>query len=383
MKFKKIFFLFLILLPQCKFLSKEKGCSQEKQYHFFYNKPTPPESKVVAVSIFRQNKITNPNKFKTYIQGLKAGAKDLPNKLPGWIYRVYTDLSLMTGTDEFSQKFRKIMSEIIPLDHVQVVTYVFPEFLDQPDSILHKQFFGTLARFHASFDENVKYALIRNARNPITKIDVRYIKRWIKSKKKLMLYSCMRSEENKPLAHHFENEKLEKSYYDINFQSYGYKINGVFHKLDIVANLILAGLWATYDGLQAQIWNDILKSLRNKQGNLRIGVDEIVLTDILFNYGYLKHGNNYCIRPKSSFLLTMKNYGYEKEVEIIAKQFNLSAQALIANINGGAAPDWVANKIENNIRILIKNNKNIESLYKNWEKTDRPSIVELLYSRKI
>ena len=116
---KKKFFLFLLVLisSQTLFVLAQENLSSEQfcSKNFFYTKKTPPNSNVVSVSAFRPKKITNHTKFMTYIYGMEKGARDLPNKLPGWIYRIYTDRSLSSSNDMLSLEFQRILLYIIKI----------------------------------------------------------------------------------------------------------------------------------------------------------------------------------------------------------------------------------------------------------------------------
>ena len=211
-----------------------------KDYELFYNKPTPENSKVVAVSIFRPDKISDPKKFQEYLDGLEKGAKCLPSVLPGWIYRIYADYSFFAYNDHFSQEFKKILSEISNLPHVQIIFYEYPDFLEK-DGIHHKKLFGMLPRFHASADSNLKAALFRNARNPITKADANFVKQWLETEKQLFFYYTP-----KRLVPHLKNyyqcNDIKNSLFDRYNNRFITKNKTGAFELDIITNAVFGGM---------------------------------------------------------------------------------------------------------------------------------------------
>ena len=347
-----------------------------KDYEFFYNKPTPPNSKVVSVSIFRPLAITKPKKFKTYLTGLEQGAKSLPDVLPGWTYRVYTDCSFFAYNDNFSQEFKRILSEISNLPHVQIIYFKFPEFLE-PDGIHHKEFFGMFARLHALFDKNLKTSLSRNSRIPITKADKEFINKWLETDKQLMSYSIPLVPSY--LKKHLQNNDLKISYYDHKTKRIMVLKQSQPVELNVVTNFIFAGLFGSNGKLPMNIWNQIL--IHAKSGEtFDYGADEGALTDILYEQGFLN--NNPCkiyfVQIQPNFIDYIYLYGHEKELSQIASSAGiLDSQKFITKSLTSDFTPVEAKKIERNITNLIKQNEKIALLYTKWKNEGGISIGKL------
>ena len=169
-----------------------------------------PKNQIAFVSsFFMQNegdKFNIHNRTLIFVKGLIKSIIGFPELIrqytenpADWYYYLYIDKYLLMPlkkdkikrNDEHEIKILEIIWELVDMlvkriqndkKYENVIIYSYHN-KTTDNGIGHLNYYGTMMRYMSFYNENIKYAIIRNCRTPIAPIDVLMQKEWINSGK--------------------------------------------------------------------------------------------------------------------------------------------------------------------------------------------------------
>lgn len=278
----------------------------------------------VVSSIFLQNdgnKIIVNNRTLTYIKGAIKSIISFPNLISKfvdekykkhWYYYLYIDefltypindiISKCIENDEHEKNIIRIFYQLLDnlineiktdTKYKNIIIYSFKN-KDLTTNIGHLNFYGTLTRYLDFTNKSIDYLIIRNARSPLSPIDVIIQNDWIKSEKDFMIYF------NKNYTFN-EEDKQQKIIKNL-IKKLNLNDNHIYYEIikeNAVPRFYAALLSFKLNSDNCKIIINRLKSIDSiikklNINNLPIGIDEIILP-FIYNYDIFTFENTYII----------------------------------------------------------------------------------------